>query len=100
MFRWESDEALVLLANRDEQGLTKLSIGERLPLDGDSVAAIVLNTGAAGRMDCYDGATGLTAERMRRLGLRSAVGAPIILDRRLWGPLLIGSSQPQPLPPE
>jgi signal transduction histidine kinase len=100
LLRYESDEALVLVANRDEQGLTKLSIGERLPLDGDSAAAIVLNTGAAGRMDCYDGATGRTAERMRRLGLRTAVGAPIIVDGRLWGALVIGSSQPEPMPAE
>src|SRR5258705_223051 len=100
LLRYESGEALVLLANSDEQGWTKLSIGERLPLDGDSAAAIVLNTGAAGRMDCYDGATGRTAERMRRLGLRSAVGAPIIVGSHIWGALGIGSSQPEPMPAE
>ena len=100
LLRYESDEALVLLANRDEHGLTKLSIGERLPLDGDSATAIVLNTGAAARIDCYDGATGRTAARMRGLGLRSAVGAPIIVGRDIWGALVIGSSQPEPMPAE
>ena len=37
---------------------------------------------------------------MRRLGLRSAVGAPIIVDGRIWGALVIGSSQPEPMPAE
>ncbi|MDT5284547.1 MAG: hypothetical protein QOJ20_5742 [Mycobacterium sp.] len=100
LLRYESDEALVLLANRDEHGLTKLSIGERLPLDGDSAAAIIRDTGAAARIDCFDSATGRTAARMREIGLRSSVGAPIIVDGRLWGALVIGSSQPEPMPAE
>jgi signal transduction histidine kinase len=100
LLRYESEEALVLLATRDEQGLTKLTIGERLSLDGDNVAAMVLDTGAPARMDCFDGAAGRTAERIRQLGLRSAVGAPIIVDGRIWGALVIGSSQPEPMPAE
>jgi signal transduction histidine kinase len=97
LLRYEFDEALVLLAGRDERGLTKLTIGERLSLDGDNVAAMILDTGAAARMDCFDGASGSTAERIRQLGLRSAVGAPIIVDGRIWGALVIGSSQPDPM---
>lgn len=100
LLRYEFDEALVLLATRDTQGLTKLTIGERLSLDGDNVAAMILNTGAAARMDQFDGATGATAERIRQLGLRSALGAPIIVDGRIWGALVIGSSQREPMPAE
>ena len=100
LLRYESGEALVLLAARDDSGLTKMSIGERIPLDGDNVAAMILDTGAPARIDCFDGATRRTAERMRRLGLRSALGAPIIIDGRIWGALVIGSSQAEPMPPE
>jgi signal transduction histidine kinase len=100
LLRYESGEALVLLAARDESELTKMSIGERIPLDGDNVAASILQTGAPARMDSYDGASGATAERIRRLGLRSAVGAPIIIDGSIWGALIIGSAQTEPLPPE
>ena len=100
LLRYESDEALVLLATRDEHGLTKLTIGERLSLDGDNVAAMIRDTGAPARMDRFDGATGRTAARIHRLGLRSAVGAPIIVDGRIWGALVIGSSQPEPMPAE
>ena len=100
LLRFESDEALVLLASRDNHGPAKLSIGERLSLDGDNVAARILDTGAAARMDSLDSASGRTAEHIRRLGLRSTVGAPIIVDGRIWGALVIGSSQPEPMPPE
>jgi signal transduction histidine kinase len=100
LLRYESGEALVLLATRDDHGLTKLTVGERLSLEGDNVAGMILHTGAPARIDCFDGASGRTAERMRQLGLRSAVGAPIIVDGRTWGALAIGSSQSEPMPAE
>jgi signal transduction histidine kinase len=100
LLRYESGEALVLLAARDATALTKMSVGERIPLDGDNVAASILQTGTPARMDTYDGATGPTAERIRGLGLRSAVGAPIIVDDSNWGALVVGSAQTEPLPPE
>jgi signal transduction histidine kinase len=89
-----------LLAARDGNEPTKMSIGERIPLDGDNVAASILQTGAPARMDTFDGAAGPTAERIRSLRLRSAVGAPIIVDGSTWGALVVGSAQTEPLPPE
>jgi signal transduction histidine kinase len=100
LLRYESGEALVLLAARDDSGRTRMPIGERVPLDGNNVPALILETGAAARIDNFDEATGPTAERVHRLGLRSAVGAPIIIDGRTWGALVIGSSITEPLPPE
>jgi PAS domain S-box-containing protein len=100
LLRYESGEALVLLAARDDSGLTKLPIGERIPLDDDNVAGIILNNAAPGRVDSFDGASVRTAERMRRLGLRSAVGAPIIVDGRIWGALVVGSSRSERMHPE
>jgi signal transduction histidine kinase len=99
LLRYESDDALVLLATRDEKELARLSIGERLSLDGESVAAMIRDTGAPTRLDTYGDATGATADRVRALGLHSAVGAPIVVDSRIWGALVIGSSQPEPLAP-
>jgi signal transduction histidine kinase len=100
LLQYGPDEALVLLATRDEHGMTKMAIGERLLLDGENVAAMILRTGEPARMDSFDGAKGTTAERIRSLGLRSAVGAPIVVDGRVWGALVIGSSQTEPLPSE
>jgi signal transduction histidine kinase len=100
LLRYEADDALVLLASRDEKELAKMSIGERLSLRGENVAAMIRDTGAAARMDSFDGATGTTAARVRSLGLLSAVGAPIVVDGRIWGALVVGSSQSKPLPPQ
>jgi signal transduction histidine kinase len=97
---YESGEAVVLLAARDDSGLTKTAIGERITLDGENLPAMILATGAPARIDSIEATDGATADRFRRLGLRSAVGAPIIVDGRTWGALVIGSSQPELLPPE
>jgi signal transduction histidine kinase len=98
LLRYETEEVLVLLASRDKHGLSKMSIGERLSLDGDNVTAMILSTGAPARIDCFDGAAGRTAERLRQLGLRSAVGAPVIAGGGIWGALVIASSQTEPMP--
>jgi PAS domain S-box-containing protein len=100
LLRYESGEALVLLAARDDSGRTRMPIGERLSLDGNNIPALILETGKPARIDNFDDATGPTAERVSRLGLRSAVGAPIVIDGRIWGALVIGSSLTEPLPPE
>jgi GAF domain-containing protein len=77
-----------------------MQIRERISLDGESVAAMIMRTGAPARLDSYEGARGPTAERVRQLGIRSAVGAPIVVDGRIWGALVIGSSRAESIPPE
>jgi hypothetical protein len=57
----------------------------------------VLRTGRPARND-YATATGSVASRLRALGIRSAVGCPIDVDGRLWGAMITGSRQPEPLP--
>jgi GAF domain-containing protein len=37
---------------------------------------------------------------IRDLGFRSGVGAPIIVDGRLWGAAIVGFSRPEPPPPD
>jgi GAF domain-containing protein len=80
--------------------LTKLPVGARLTLEGDNVAAMVLRTGRTARMNSHEHAAGSAAAWIRDLGLRSGVGAPIIVEGRLWGSAIVGSSEMQPLPPD
>lgn len=100
LLQYATDDAWVLLASHDEQGVSKMRIGERISLGGECVAAMIMRIGAPARLDSYEGASGPTAERMRQLGIRSAVGAPIIVDGSIWGALVIGSSLADILPPE
>ncbi|MDQ1464517.1 MAG: hypothetical protein QOC73_1458, partial [Actinomycetota bacterium] len=101
LWRYQPDGAATLLAACDDDpGLTKMPVGARFSLEGDSVAAMVLRTGLAARMDSFEKAPGPAAARFRDLGLRVAVGAPIVVDGRLWGAVVVGSSRPEPLPPD
>jgi PAS domain S-box-containing protein len=72
--------------------------GTRLPLEGDSINAIVRRTRATARVDSYEGAAGELATLLRSLGIRSEVAAPVVVDGYLWGALIVGSDKPEPLP--
>jgi signal transduction histidine kinase len=101
LWRYESDGAATLLAARDDDpGLKKMPVGARFSLEGDSVPAMVLRSGRPARMDSYEKAAGSIAARLRDLGLRAAVGAPVVVDGRVWGAAIVGSSRPEPLPPD
>jgi GAF domain-containing protein len=98
VWRYEPDGAATLLAASDEPGAKKMPVGERFALEGDNVAATVLHTGRPARMDSLDEAAGSAAARIRELGIRAAVGAPIIVDGHLWGVAAVASLRPEPLP--
>jgi signal transduction histidine kinase len=100
VFRYELDGAATLLAARDDPGATKMPVGTRYSLEGENIAAMVLRTGRAARMDTHDNAAGSAAGYIRELGIRCAVGAPIVVDGRLWGAAIVGSTLPEPLPPD
>ena len=73
-----------------------LPIGTQLPLDGDSVAARIFHTGAPARLDAYVDVEGETAAVARGLRLRTTVGAPIVVERRLWGALMAAKRGTEP----
>jgi signal transduction histidine kinase len=101
VFRYEADGAATVVGSDSRPGVPGIAVGERLTLEGgDNVAAMVLRTGRTARMDCYEGASGPLAARVRAAGLRSRVGAPIVVEERVWGMVVIGSSRPEPLPPD
>ena len=101
LFRYEPDGTAYLVAARDDDpGMKNMPVGERFSLDGESVTAMIFRTGRAARMVSYENAPGSVAARMRDLGLRTAVGAPIVVDGRLWGAAIVGWSRPEPLPPD
>jgi PAS domain S-box-containing protein len=96
--QFDADEALIPLAVYHGDMLQQLPDGLRLALDGDNVATRVFRTGGAARMDSHDNAAGTHAARIRELGIRSAVGVPIIVDGRLWGAAIVGSQRSERMP--
>jgi signal transduction histidine kinase len=75
-----------------------LPTGTRLPLEGDSINVLVRDTAAPGRFDSYEGASGELAALLRKRGVVSEVGAPVVVDGRVWGALIAGTDDPEPLP--
>jgi signal transduction histidine kinase len=100
LVRYENGDQCVVLATLDRRHSAKLQEGERFSLDGASLSALIRHTSGPARIDDYAGVQGPIAERMRALGLRSGVGAPVVVDGEVRGALVVGSDQPHPMPPE
>ncbi len=96
LVRFEADGAAILIAYYDEPPSAK-QLGERYPLAEGGVVARVYLTGRAARRDNQD-VSGLSAIRAEEMGVRSVIGAPIVVDGRVLGAALIGSSREEPLP--
>jgi signal transduction histidine kinase len=71
--------------------------GRRFPLE-DSVSGLVFETRSTSRIDDLAGRPGEAAAAMRELGWRSAMGAPISVEGRLWGVLVVYSKSDELLP--
>jgi PAS domain S-box-containing protein len=77
---------------------THVPTGTRLPLAGGTINALVQQTVAPTRVDDYEGITSQLAGVIRQRGIRSEVGAPVLVDGRIWGALIAGTDEPDPLP--
>ena len=75
-----------------------LRVGDSLSLEGESVTARVLRTGRPARLDDYSRASGVIGNQMRDLGIRSAVGAPVVVEGRIWGGIVAATRQGDQLP--
>jgi PAS domain S-box-containing protein len=100
------DASAVSLARYDDDVLTVVAqfgaayvrIGERFPLGGTNVTSTVLRTGETARLDDVAAATGRIGDVARRAGVRSTVGAPVIVDGRKWGVLVATWAERGPPP--
>ena len=75
----------------NEPGVPSVPVGARIELDGETLAPKICRSGQPERVDDYSGLTGRLAERLQELGIRSGVGAPIVLDSELWGAVVVSS---------
>jgi GAF domain-containing protein len=91
------DEMNLTQAGWSERG-THVPPGTRLPLDGESINALIRRSHAPVRVDSYEGRSGLLAARLRELGIKSEVGAPVVVDGEMWGALIAGTDRAEPQP--
>jgi signal transduction histidine kinase len=96
MGRYESDGTFTFIAAWSSTD-PLVPVGNPLRLGGKNVATIVFETGHPARVESYIDASGAIGDLARESGIRSAVGAPVIVEGRLWGSMSAGSIG-QPLP--
>src|SRR4051794_15085658 len=94
--RYDADATVVSVA---QWGAYGVPIGDRYPLDGDSVSARVARTGRPARIDGYERA-GAIAATVREIGIRFSIGVPISEHGRAWGVMIVSSNRREPFSPE
>jgi signal transduction histidine kinase len=100
VWRYETDNAMTLLAGNSRAGWQYLPVGERVTLEGENLGAMVLRSGRAARRDAIEDATGSAIARMRELGVREGVAAPITVAGRIWGLAIAATTKREPMPPD
>jgi GAF domain-containing protein len=96
--RYERDGSVTNLAAWSRSGNAFPPVGTRWTLGAESVSTIVFETRRPARVDGYADACGELDAAVGTTGVRSAVATPILVEGRLWGLMVAGSSLEQPLP--
>ncbi|MCW3016616.1 MAG: sensor histidine kinase, partial [Solirubrobacterales bacterium] len=97
VWRYERDGAATVMGAWGERP-HGLQVGTRWPLDGPTIAALVLKTGRPAKIDDFADVPGTIADAAREAGICSVAGAPIIVDGDVWGVMATGSADREPLP--
>jgi signal transduction histidine kinase len=96
--RYEPDQSLTLIAEWHGGGVG-LPIGLRFDTGDDFERVRVMQqAGLPVRIAGYEGLAGPVAGLARELGIRSTVGAPILVDGAIWGAIWASSKKPEPFP--
>jgi signal transduction histidine kinase len=88
--RVEPDETVTVVAHGGKT-TPELSLGTRLTPQPGWVLTSALQTRRPARKDDYANASEHMPEVIRGLGIRSAVGVPIVVGGSLWGAIVIGT---------
>ena len=98
MGRYESDGTMVIVGAWGRTG-ELFPVGTRRPLGGRNLATILFETGHSARIDDYaEKSSGPIGVAPRDAGINAAVGTPILVEGRLWGLIVAGTTVKQPLP--
>ena len=97
--RYDSDHSVEVVGGWDRAGGLTL-VGRRSKLGGKNVSTLVFERNEPARIDDYliEGSEVLTTAA-REVGMRSSAGAPIRVEGRLWGMMMVASTRERVLPP-
>src|SRR6266550_2499292 len=99
LVRYEPDGSVVVGGFSEDGRLDEpFPIGSRWPLDSPGVVLTVRQTGRPARLEDYAHMTGEIAAVVRGAGMHSTVASPIVVERRLWGAMVVLSPRHEPFP--
>jgi signal transduction histidine kinase len=98
VMRYDGVRTATVVGGWSEDGVLSLPVGSTVDLDGDTVAAKVLRSGAPQRVDRYRDASGELAETLQRSGYQASVAAPVTVGGQLWGALVAATRSEEPMP--
>ena len=98
MIRFEDERFAMVVGSWTGNDTPSFPVGERIPVEGETVTAKLHRSGRPERVDDYDEVESELAERLRGFGIHSVVGAPIYVAGRLWGALMVSSEQAHAFP--
>ena len=90
LVRFEDDGTATILAAVSQR---PFAVGTVLQMDGPSVIREIRRTGRPARIASYDGLDGEVAEGLRNAGVRAGFGAPIMVNGKLWGAMVIAEAE-------
>ena len=99
LVRFEDDGSATIVGAWAVDGAPFMPLGSvPMPPDGETVAPRVRRSGRTVRVDDYSDFNDDLAMRLKAVGIRSAVGAPIVVAGRLWGAVIAADARPYHLP--
>ena len=91
MVQFDRGRSIVTLAIWSADGNTQ-PIPEPQPLDGQALSTVITRTGEPARVNDWSDVEGPIATIARdQMGLRSSVGAPVVVEGAVWGAIYVHS---------
>jgi signal transduction histidine kinase len=98
MSRYDPDDTATIVSAWTSTGTAPPTpVGSGFELGGRNVHTLVFQTGRPERMPRAQ-ASGPATDVFREWGIRAAIGAPIVVEGRLWGVMIVLSTHDEPLP--
>ncbi|MEA2445967.1 MAG: hypothetical protein QOJ12_3259 [Thermoleophilales bacterium] len=93
--RFEGERAATVAGSWSAHG-AHLDVGRQVPLYPETAVGTVFRTGRPARRDDYDDTSRRIAALAQEVDARASVATPIVVDRRVWGTIVVSSSTRRP----
>ncbi len=88
LLRFDPAHTVTMIASRELVEVGR-PVGTSWSYEGDELIATLTDEARASHVGSIGTASGPTAEKLRARGMSSFVGAPITVDRRVWGAVIV-----------